>query len=367
MANNVQDYGFIGTADLLANRLQQQGPARNYEVIREAAAEYSRITDTLLGGWSMRTTVAQEQFELAGSGTLQPLDEWGNPLPVLPAGSYQVGYPIQGAGTAFGDNRITRALMSTEEIARLTIDALMKDKDWLFRHAMAALFDNVSWTYNDRIGPDGTKGLGNVTVQPLANSDTVVYNRIGLAQAATVDNHYYAQAAAIADATNPFSTIIAELSEHPSNKGPYVTYAATNLIASIAALTELVEAEVDGINYGGGSDTVSNKATLIGPGSRYIGMTYSGTDIVEMPMMPSGYMITFATGAGPVLRQREYPADALQGLFTEDFNEDGNRQIRRFLRYCGFGVANRVGAVVSYVGTSGTYAIPSGFDAPLAV
>ena len=43
---------------------------------------------------------------LGSGGTLQPLDEWGNPLPVKDEGVYDVAFPIQGGGTAWGDNRV---------------------------------------------------------------------------------------------------------------------------------------------------------------------------------------------------------------------------------------------------------------------
>lgn len=367
MANNVTSYGFTGLSDLYAMRIAQAGPARVYTAIQESAAEYSRIVDTILGAWSMRTTIAQTQYELPGSGSLQPLDEWGNPLPVQPSGNYQIGFPIQGGGTAFGDNRISRALMTVEEANRLTVDALMRDKDWLYRHAMAAFLTNTSWTYNDKIGPNGQKGLGNITVQPLANADTVVYARVSMVSAPTTDNHYLAQAAAISDSANPFPTIRARLVEHPSFRGPIVAYVATDLIDSISGLTEFVEVSDQIIKYGALNDTLGDggAARVLGPGKELLGRTKSSNIwIVEMPMLPSGYIFAVDSGGDPILRQREYPAPELQGFFPEQFSPDGNTMLNRFLRYCGFGVANRVGAVVQFIG-SGTYAIPTGYSAPL--
>jgi hypothetical protein len=366
MANNTIAYGFVGLSDLFAQRVSQAGPARVYDAITETAAEYTRILDALMA-WSQRTTIALEQFELPASGTLQPLDEWGNPLPVQSSGNYQVAYPIQGGGTAFGNNRISRAMMTVQEANRLTVQALGADKDWMLRHALAAVLTNTEWTYNDKIGPDGTKGLGDLTIKPLANGDSVVYNRIGGTAPAT-DNHYLAQAAAIADGTNPYPTIEAELNEHPSNSGDIVAYIATDLVATTAALTEFVEKTDPDITLGSGSDTLTGSAgdAVLAFGKKILGKTKSGIWVVEAPIIPSGYIVARSLGAGPFLRQREYPAAELQGFYTEMHSADGNTEITRFLRFCGFGVADRVAACVMRIG-NGSYAIPTGYSAPLAV
>ena len=365
MANSVP-YGFVGIQDLYAQRVQVAGPERIWQAIADSVEEYTRVANAIVGVWSEPTMIAQEQVELPGSGTLQPLDEWGNPLPVQPSGYYQVAYPIQGGGTAFGDNRVTRAVMTVEEVARLTMDAMQRDKDWLIRHAMAALFTNTTWTYVDKIGANGTKGLGSITIQPLANGDTVTYARKGALTPAT-DTHYLAQAQAVADATNPFPTIKAELDEHPSNSGPIVAYIPSDMTSAVAALTEFVEVTDPDIRYGADSDILAaNGEAMIGPGKEVLGKTKSGVWIVEAPIVPSTYIMAFSTGGGAPLRMRQYPAPELQGLFLEQHSPDGNRQETRLIRYAGFGVRNRVAAAVMRIGNS-SYAIPSGYTAPLPV
>lgn len=366
MANNTLIYGFQGLSDLYSERVLTVGTARVYDAVRESLAEYTRIAMGLLDVVAAPTTVAQEQIELPGSGTLQPLDEWGNPLPVQPSGSYQVAYPLQGGGTAFGSNRVSRAMMTVEEVARLTMDAMQRDKDWLIRHALAALFTNTTWTFVDKVGANGSKGLGSITIQPLANGDAVLYNRVG-GVAASVDTHHLAQANAIGNNDNPFPTIKAELDEHPSNRGPYVAYIASDLVATATALTEFVEVSDPDIRLGSGSDVVvGNTAAILGFGTEVLGKTKSGVWLVEAPVLPSTYIIAVAAGADPVLRMREYAAPELAGLFLETHSDDGNSEANRFIRYAGFGVRNRVGAVVMRIGNA-SYAIPTGYAAPLAV
>lgn len=368
MANNSIAYGFIALQDIFNQRANDpQGAApRVSDAIQQTFDAYNQILDGIMGTFVQRTTIPMEQVELAGSGTLQPIDEWGNPLPVLPGGNYQVGYPIQGGGTAWGDNRISREFLTVADVNRFALDAMQKDKDWLIRHAMAALLTNTTWTYNDKTPSGGNRPLGNITIQPLANGDGVVYGRTGGLTAAT-DNHYLAQAAAISDAANPFPAIAAELNEHPSNSGDVAAYVASDLVTGIGTLTEFVEiGDVDIIPPATAEAVRAPGADILGPGRKVLGKTRSGVWVVEMPTMPSGYLMAVSLGADPVLRMREYDAAKLQGFFPEYHNEDGNRSVTRMLRFAGFGVRNRVGALVMRIGNA-SYAIPAGYAAPLPV
>jgi len=344
----------------MGQRVSQVGAEVVFKAVEESATEHTRQINALLASLAERTTLYSERFYLPGAGTLQPLDEWGNPLPVREEGYYDVAYPIQGGGTAWGDNRITRALMQVEEANRYTLESLKRDADWLRRHVMAALFDNVAWTFDDQLH-------GNITIQPLANNDAVVYTRTG--GTTSTDNHYLAQAAAIADAADPFDDIYSELMEHPSNDGPVVVYVPTDLVSSIEALTAFIEIGDPDLIYGASVTQVEADETLLdeirGPGDEVHGKV-DKCWIVEWRALPDNYMIAHARGGGPVLRMREYEAVALQGFFPERFSPDGNTLVTRMLRYAGFGVVNRIGALAYRIGNA-SYGIPTGYDAPLAV
>lgn len=362
---NVNAYGFIGLVDLFNQRISsiQNGTQRVWDAIRKSVDEYNRVAQAVLAEFVETTTIAQEQFELPGDGTLQPLDENGNPMPVQPSGSYQTAYPIQGGGTAWGDDRISRELMTVEEADRNTADSLRRDANWLVRHCLAAMFTNTTWTFNDKVGANGSKGLGNITIQPLANGDAVKYIRKGIKEAAT-DNHYLAQAAEILDASNPFPAIKAELHEHPSNmNAPIVAYVASDLVASIQGLTEFVDKDDPDIAPGANSDTLSGMISA-GPGDTVLGKTKSGVWIVEWGALPDHYILAKAMGRRP-LKMRQFPSAPLQGFFPETHNVDGNHIVKRFLRYAGFGGSDRVAALCMRIGNA-AYAIPAGYQAPLA-
>jgi hypothetical protein len=358
---NLNRYGVWGLADLSAQRVSTVGVPRITRELQAVAMEYSRTAAAMLAEWVQPVTVAKERVLLPGSGTLQPLDEYGNPLPVKPSGGYDVGYPIQGGGTAWGDNRVTRALMTVADVERNTLDAIVRDKDWLQRHILAALFTNTSWTFLDEVPQGESGGAGTVSVMPLANGDTVIYARKG--GSASTDTHYLAQAAGIADATNPYPTIRAELIEHPSNgNGSSTAYIATNLVAATQALATFNPVGRDNVRYGSGVTLYEgSEFEGIGVGDRVIGEV-GGMRIVEWSTLPDNYIVAKMDNVAPVA-MRQYDAPELQGLFPEIHSPDGNRIETRWLRFAGFGVRERVGAVVMRTG-NGSYAIPSGYAAP---
>jgi hypothetical protein len=360
MANNTVTYGFVGLQHLYNTRVAQVGVQRIYAAIQESANEHTRQINALLATMVAPTVAAQVQVELPGGQTLQPIDEYGNPIPVKPSGNYTVGFPIQGGGFAWGSNRVSRELLTVEEANRMTLEAMIADADWM----LGALLDNVYWTYNDKVGANGGKGLGNISIQPLANGDSVEY--VFRNGTKSTDNHYLAQAAAISDANNPYPTIFAELFEHPSNSGPWVAYIASDQVTATEGLATFVQVRDPDIAYGV-SQVVNAEmdAPIRGPGDRVIGKV-DNLWIVEWSSLPSGYIMAHAQGAGPVVNMREYPAPALQGFFPEEHSPDGNLREMRMLRYAGFGVYNRVAMVVQYIG-GGAYAIPTGYDAPLSV
>lgn len=354
MANQLA-YGFVGQGHLLGSRLSDIGTAQVWAWVQESVNEHNRQITGLMQSMIERTILHQERTRLPSSGTLQPLDEYGNPRPVRPGDYFDVAFPIQGGGTAFGLNRITGQLATAQEANDLTIERLREDADWIRRHFLAALFTNTTWTFAD---PE----FGNLTIQPLANSDTVTYNKVGGSVA--TDDHYLAQANAIADSYNPFDDIYDELMEHPSNSGPVVCYVPTNLTSTIEGLSAFVEVGDPDLRYGVNTTQIAAPFTR-GFGDEVLGKV-NKCWIVEWRALPDSYMIAHASGAGPVVGMREHPAAALQGLFTENHSPDGNLQESRFLRYAGFGVRNRVAALAYRVG-NGSYAIPTGYTAPLPV
>lgn len=350
-------FGFVGYEDLADERVVDGNIEYVNTAIARSLEEHNRQVSAALAELVERTTDYTVRYKIGGGGTLQPLDEWGNPLPVKDEGFYDVAFPIQGGGTAWGDNRISRALMTVGEAQRYTMGMLRRDADWVRRHVLAALIDNTAWTFAD-------EEKGNLTVQPLANNDTVTFVRRNGSWA--TDNHYLTQAAAIADASNPFPTIRTELAEHPENAGPYVAYVPSALTGAVTGLANFVDVDDPDVDPGILAPTLRNVPGA-GPGDAVLGRV-DGVWIVEWSALPATHIVAIARGAeSKPLRMREYAAASVQGLFQEQHSPDGNLLERRFLRYAGFGSYNRVGAVVFEPGQAGAYSIPAGFATPLPV
>lgn len=359
MANEVA-YGFVTMADVFANRAQMVGMERVNTAILETAAFWSQQVADINSKFIEPTTMSEMGFNLPGGGGMQPLDKDGNPVPVRPTGHYDVGFPIRLKGTAYGTDRITRANATVEQFNQWTMEAMQRDNTTMRREIIKALLWSASWSFTDETRPDDPT----VTVQPLANGDTVTYLRRDGTN--TTDDHYLAQADAIDDTHNPFPTIFDELYEHPSNRldqlGLVTVYVASNLTASISAL-ELLEAPKSSIVIPGtAADRVDDNAVrqYQAFGDRYIGFI-DGCAVFQWSALPSGYMIAHAPGAGAILKMRQDANPSLQGLFPELNSSDGNHQVTRFLRYNGFGVFNRVGALAYQVGQA-SYVDPTGYD-----
>lgn len=359
MADNVVLYGFVGLESHFSEKLEDVNVQVIDDAIRLTLEEHNRQIQAMTGDLFAFTEQYKVRFQQPGSGTLQPLDEWGNPLPTRPAGFYDVAFPIQGGGDAYGNNRVTRALQTVADVNRHIADILTRDADWMKRHALAAIFDNTTWSFDD---PEH----GTLTIEPLANGDTVKYPK----RSGTVatDTHHLAQAAAVADATNPFDDIYTDLAEHPVNAGgQVVAYIPSNIKADVEGLAGFTEIGDPDITPGANTATVNGRIDR-GWGDEVIGKV-NKVWIVEAGILPNNYIVANVRGGGaPVLRAREYPAQSLKGLFRESHSPDGNLLAQRFIRYAGFGAYNRVGAMVYFVEAGDTtYDIPSGYTNPLAV
>lgn len=360
MAQQDTAYGFIGLEHLFGQRIKEVGVERVRGLIESTTTAWNDEINAMISGWAVRSVIAKERVELPGTGTLEPLDEtgWGNPTPSKEFGHYDVGYPIQAGGAAWGTNRVSAAMMTLEEANRQMLFVMRKDGNWMRQRMMASIFANTAWTYEDKF-------LGDVTVKPLANGDSVVYLKNGQTQPSTA-NHYLAQSQGISDAYNPFPDIYDLLQAYPSNSGPYVIYIPTNLKQSVEALADFVKVADPDID-----PAITRDRLRRGQGDQSValpgGRIYGKTDmcwVVEWRALPENYMIGVAMGAGKFLRMREYDDTTLQGLFPEYYSPDGNLNLNRFIRYAGFGVHNRIAACAYQIGAS-SYSIPTGYATPL--
>jgi hypothetical protein len=357
MANQLL-YGFIQLKDLVARRVTEIGVQVVNVAIDQAVAEHNRQIQAILDLFSIRTTEFKEKFNTPTLARLQPLDENGRARPIKPFGQYGVAYPLQDGGTAWGATYKAREKMTVQDANDITATLTMADVRWLRDHILAALFVNVAWTFPD---PEHD----NLTIEGLANGDTVKYLVQSGSDSGATDNHYLAQAAAIADGANPFPAIYLELKEHPENDGEVVVFIPTNLKASVTGLTNFYPVQDPNIREGAGVSVLSGTLGIPLPSGPASLLGYvDGCWIVEWRSLPDNYMVAITTGGERPLKLREDTVDSLKGFRKVAQRDDHPFYESQYLRIAGFGAFNRVGALVYRIGNA-SYAIPTNYTSPM--
>ena len=350
-------YGFENLKDLTSKRVTEVGVSVVNTAITQSVEEHNRQMTAILSLLARQTTDFKVTYRTPTAARLQPLDEFGRARPVKTLGKYDLAFPIQQAGVAWGSSRVVSEKLTVQEANDITAALLSADLRWMRDHALAGIFANASWVF-----PDDEHGA--LTVKGMANGDTDVYLVMTGADLAMTDDHYKAQASAIADgANNPFSADYVELTEHPENMGEAVALVASDLKSSIEGLTNYTPIADPNIQL------ASTKNLLVGDlGVSLPGKLIGYVDkvwICEWRAMPSSYYVMVSTGGEPPLAMRQHPEASLQG-----FKQVAQRNNHPFLesqweRHAGFGAWNRVGAVVRRIGNA-AYAVPANYAAPLA-
>lgn len=357
-------YGFHSIENLLTRRI-----ADNVAISRQLINEWSRVYQELRRDFISRSvqtvTWAKYRYEVPNSAGFQPLDEWGNAKPIQGYDEYEIGLPIRGGGLAHGVNRLSREEMTLEDLSSLLLMIEQADNDFIFRHAMAAFMTSTTYTWKDK-----SPKIGNLSVKPFANGDSDVYvKNTGIV---ATDNHYSGQADPIDNSHNPFPTLKTELSEHPSNNitasNPVVFFVATNLLSTVMALTEFMDVDNPLVIPGVSSDRVSpTVGRYLGYGSEVKGILRdTGAVVVEWNQLPDNYIHGRPANKGPFLAMREYPYPRMRGLINEFWKNDPSREMSQFLRFAGFGVTDRVGGLMHYIGNA-SYQNSATYTAPLPV
>lgn len=355
MANQLL-YGFMNLKDLATRRVTEVGVDVVWNAIQKTVDEHDRQIQALLALFCDRTTKHKTRFNSPTIARLQPVDDNGRARPLKTGGFYDIAFPIQQGAAAWGTNYVTNKKMTVQEANDITAALISADVRWLRDHILAALYANASWTFTD-------DEWGSLTIQGLANSDSVKYLIQAGADAGVTDSHYLAQAAAIADGTNPYPTIFDEIKEHPENAGDVISFIPTNLKATTKALTEFNAFNDPNVTKGANSDSVTGSLGVQTPGE-LIGYTDSKNWIVEWRALPDNYIVSITSDGDKPLAMREDPETDLQGFKLVGQRNDHPFSESQWLRRAGFGGNNRVGCVVTRIG-NGAYAVPTNYAVPM--
>jgi hypothetical protein len=356
MANQVL-YGFTNLKDLFSRRVTEVGAGVVNDAITQSVEEHNRQITALISLFVKQTTEFKITYQTPIATRLQPLDDQGRALPIKMSGSYGVAFPIQAGGGAWGVDYVSREQMTVQEANDITNTLLSADARWVRDHILACIFDNVGWSFRD-------KAHDVLAIKGPANGDTDVYLVQAGADAGATDTHFLAQAAAIADVTNPFPTIYTELTEHPENQGEGIVFVPTSNKAAVEGLTGFVPARrpEDPVQQGANTAVLASDLAVDVPGK-----VFGYVDdfwCVHWPVMPSDYLIAVTSDGEPPLGMREYPVASLQGFRRVASRDDHPFYESQWLRHAGFGAWNRVGVVIQRVGNA-SYAVPTNYTTPM--
>lgn len=302
-----------------------------------------------------KTTKHKIRYKSPVAAKLQPLDEFGRARKIKQAGYYDLGFPIRDAGGALGETRITLVKMTVKEVNDRIAMMLDADKRWLRDQILAALFDNVGYTFSD-------DEFGDLDIKGLANGDAVKYLIRAGAEDGETANHYRT-ITAMDDANQNFAQIFTDLTKRPENRGgEVITMIPTNLEADVMALADFIEKDDDDIAVSNTKDRLVGSLGADVPGE-VIGKVNRNW-IVRWDALPDSTMVSVSTGGDRPLVMREHPEPELQGFQRVSERDDDPYYEAQYIRLAGFSAFNRVGAIVTQV-TGGAYTVPTGFEQPM--
>lgn len=345
-------HGLLNQRDLYNTRVTEVGVETVVRAIQQSVAEHNRQLDALTGLFVRKTTAFKTRYKTPVVARLQPMDDSGRARPVKPFSQYDVAFPIQGGGIAWGHNYVTGIKMTVEEVAAATSAMLDADFRWMRDHILAALFLDGSWSFVD-------DDHGTLTVKGLASGDTDTYNVMAGADAGATDDHVKGAGSLTAAV---FTDIYNELKEHPENMGDVVTFVPTASRSTVEGLTGFIEIADPNIQQGANTATINGALNVPIPGTLF--GYIEGNWVAEWRSMPSNYLISVTTEGEKPLAQREDMEAELQGFQEVARRDDHPWYERQYLRRAGFGAWNRVGGIV-YETDNATYSVPTNYSSPM--
>ena len=354
-------FGILGLNDTERVFANTVGQAVVYDGIAQLVQRYNDELNAALAVFvEEQTENFKERYKLPGGGRLQRRGGYAASAAVKAYGGYDVAYPLEDFGAQLADSDVALAYMTLQDINRHLDTIFAQDANTVRFELLKALLNNTQDTFVDPLH-------GSLTIEPLANGDTVTYPPALGSETEATDNHYlesgYA-ASAISDTNNPFATIRDELEEHFGAVQAGANIAAfinTAQVTKTEALTDYVDLTDRFIEPGQDAATLFNLPGRM-PG-RLIGRT-NGCWVFEWRWIPSAYIVAVDIDAPKPLKMRTDPANTglPRGLALVAREEKYPLESAHYRHRFGVGAGNRLNGVVMELGTGGSYSIPSGYS-----
>ncbi len=355
-------YGLHDLESIKEQRIAQIGTVELNDRIREWNAEVNRQYDAIMSVFTQRNerwnTNPIARYRQPASRLAQFITDHDAAKPRIQKGYYEVGLPLWRYEDALGMTYEASKKMTIEEFSVQLQSIDESDMNTSMLLLLFSIFYDTNWTFVST-----EEDVPDVPVKAFANGDTVEYIIRGSSATATAD-HYTAQAGAISDVADPFSTIKDTLTQYPgtNSNDRIVTFVGGS--TNVEHINELSGFNtVDRTHYTNFGDQVSlvdpSADTFLGMGDEVLGEHESGVLVVRWRRIPTDYLVSVNLDAEKPIGIREDETPALRGLMNIDAVENsGNTLLNRFRRKIGFAPVNRTGVLVHRVG-NGTYAPPA--------
>lgn len=356
-------FGALGLPDTDRSYVRTIGQEAVYSATQQLLAQWNADMMGAMGLFVDSVTEShKERYYLPGGGRLQRRGRLTTAGAVRAYGSWDVAYPLEDFGAQVASDDISLAYMDMQQYNRHLDTVLLQDANTVRFEILKAIFNNTAATFVDPI-------WGSLTVERLANGDSVTYPPVLGSETEATDNHYlesnYA-ATAISDTNNPYVTIRDELEEHFG-----IATGGNNILVLInpAEVPETEDlSDFDAIpdtfvSPGANTAIPSGYPSLIPGSSRVIGRT-NGVWVAEWRFIPANYMVGIHLDAPKPLKMRVDPADTGLGQGLQLVATDANYplQASHWRHRFGIGVGNRLNGVVMELGTGGSYTVPAAYQ-----
>lgn len=355
-------FGILGLQDHEYAFLNTMGQQVIYEAANEELRRHNAEMTTVLNLFVEETTENfKERYKLPGGGRLQRISGQAQAAAVRAYGVWDVAYPLEDFGAQVASDRIDFAYATVRDLDRHLDTVTMQNINTLRFELLKALFNSAQDTFTDR-------NHGSLSIEPLANGDTVVYPPVLGSETEATENHYlesgYASAS-ISDTNDPYVTIVDELEEHfgtPTGGSEIVTFINNAERAKTFDLTDFDPVIDRFIRPGDQVDVPVLPGTTL-PG-RTLGRHNAGTWVQEWRWIPSGYLLALHLGAPKPVKMRRHPASTNlpSGLTLVSESDIYPFTQAHYEHHFGFGVGNRLNGVVVELGTGGTYTVPTAYQ-----
>lgn len=356
-------FGALGLADSERVMLSSLGQRVVFDAVNQILGDHNADVQAALSVFVQETTSDYKiRYKLPGSGRLQLMGPSSSPGAVKAYGGWDVCLPLKDFGAALAHDRIGFAYMTTQELNRHLDTIMAQDRNTVRHELLCALLDSSQDTFVDPL-------WGSLTVEPLANGDSVTYPPVLGSESEATENHYAESGytvANISDTNNPFATIAGELEEHfgtPTGGANIAVFINNDAVTKTRALTDFVAVSDIGIRPGDDTAIAAGLPAAL-PG-RVIGrMDGCGVWVVEWRWIPATYILSVDLDAPKPLMQRVDPADTglPRGLTMVAQDEDYPFTSSYYSHRLGFGCGNRLNGYVLEVAAGGGYTVPTAYD-----